>query len=756
VSGGGMYLYDEKRDELQVVSSTHPVVPVGTILKMGEGMAGRVAKSRQPMMVNNYSMWVYGASQYSAIPFTAVVEAPMLYRGKLIGVLAASEIGDEAHQFTKDDLRLLSLLANGVAGVIQNARGLTERKQVEEKLSESEERFRTFIEQSVDGFMLANEQGTIIAWNQALSQIVGLPREQALGMTMWDLQYQMITPEKRAGLSLDRLRNALQTMQSGESSFFRQANDAEIQTVHGERKFIQQTSFPIHTAQGTRIGTVVRDVTERKQMEIALLENEEKYRDLFEHVPVALWDEDFSSLKTHLDKLRDSGVTDLRAHFEQHPQSVAHCAELIEIIDVNQTTLNLFEAETKEQLLGNLKRIFRYQSPTIIKEEIITLYGGETPYQGEMIAMSVNGNSFHCHIEVAIAPGYEETWKKVFVSVTDITERKQMEEREHEQRTLAEALSNSAAALNSTLNFDDVLDCIIDNVGRVVPHDAANIMLLDVENNKLSLACHRGYVERGAKNSDIEQQFSLATSPILREVARTGRPLAIPNTHAHPDWTSIPATEWVSSYLTAPIQIRRTTVGFLNLDSETTNFFNSNHAERLQAFANHAAIAINNAQLYEDMQVLAVTDALTGAYNRTFFEAELARIELSRDFPVSIIVADLDNLKTINDTFGHKASDELIKNASQIFQETFRAADIIARIGGDEFAVLLPNTNAATAEQMLSRVRTKIVKWNATHTHPSVQLSLGTATAEQGKLMDALTIADQRMYADKATRKSSN
>jgi len=336
----------------------------------------------------------------------------------------------------------------------------------------------------------------------------------------------------------------------------------------------------------------------------------------------------------------------------------------------------------------------------------------------------------------------------------DITERKRAEEREREQRALAEALSDTAAALNGTLDPNEVLDRVLDNVGRVVPHDAANIMLLDKNGDTLSLMCHRGYLERGAKKEEIERRISLAAIPILAEATRSGQPSLVHDTHTNPVWVDLPATQWIRSNLTMPVQIFQTTVGFLNLASETTGFFNHEHSERLRAFANHAAIAIQNAQLYENMKTLAITDALTGVYNRAFFETELARADLGRDFPVSIIVADLDNLKTTNDLLGHMAGDELIKNVARILKETFRASDIIARIGGDEFAILLPNTNAATVEQMLSRVREKLARHNAAHPHLPVLVSLGASTAKQDELMKAFTAADQHMYADKIMRKS--
>ena len=147
-------------------------------------------------------------------------------------------------------------------------------------------------------------------------------------------------------------------------------------------------------------------------------------------------------------------------------------------------------------------------------------------------------------------------------------------------------------------------------------------------------------------------------------------------------------------------------------------------------------------------------DALTGIYNRSFFEVELARLEHSREFPISIAMADVDQLKVINDTQGHAAGDELIRQAANALRAVFREADVLARIGGDEFAVILPGTDSANAEQMLARVRELLAKHNAETLDFPVQLSLGTATAERNNLTEAFMLADQRMYADKATRKA--
>jgi diguanylate cyclase (GGDEF)-like protein len=137
------------------------------------------------------------------------------------------------------------------------------------------------------------------------------------------------------------------------------------------------------------------------------------------------------------------------------------------------------------------------------------------------------------------------------------------------------------------------------------------------------------------------------------------------------------------------------------------------------------------------------------------FDEQLGLLEKGRRWPVSVIVADVDGLKRVNDTLGHSMGDGLLVRAARILADGVRADDIVARIGGDEFAVLLPVADEQAVLWAVERLEESLLLQPDAETRPAVSLSLGHATAKVGDIAAALKLADMRMYVRKAERKAS-
>jgi len=163
-------------------------------------------------------------------------------------------------------------------------------------------------------------------------------------------------------------------------------------------------------------------------------------------------------------------------------------------------------------------------------------------------------------------------------------------------------------------------------------------------------------------------------------------------------------------------------------------------------------------QYEKRLEYMSMHDQLTGTFNRAYFETELNRLNKSREYPVVIISADLDGLKLVNDTMGHSAGDRLLKGCVTVFKKSLRQSDILARVGGDEFSVILPRTQKATGEKIIRRIRKNITAYNLIHQDLPLGLSLGVATAEKAdvSLKELFKRADDLMYRDKLYSSSSS
>lgn len=156
----------------------------------------------------------------------------------------------------------------------------------------------------------------------------------------------------------------------------------------------------------------------------------------------------------------------------------------------------------------------------------------------------------------------------------------------------------------------------------------------------------------------------------------------------------------------------------------------------------------------DELRYVGTHDLLTGLYNRTYFNGEVERLRKGRQLPVSIIMAEVNGLKAVNDSQGNEAGDALLGAATRILLAAFRAEDMVARVGDDEFAVLLPGATARTAAEAVKRIRRCQKEANKAAAECAVSLSLGTATAERGEdIPRALKLCDERIRRKKFARK---
>lgn len=328
----------------------------------------------------------------------------------------------------------------------------------------------------------------------------------------------------------------------------------------------------------------------------------------------------------------------------------------------------------------------------------------------------------------------------------------QQQSNELERVKLAASLRAVTDALHSTLKLEGVLDLLLQNLIEVVPYNSASVMLMKGE--RFHVITTRGHPDR---ESALEINLCEACDPLLAGITRSRAPLVISDTRTDRRYQGYAGTGYARSWLGVPLISRDgNVIGVMTIDHHKPSVYSDYDAEIAFTFAGYAMTAIENATLFEKVNQLAITDELTGLYNRRYlFELGEREFNRARRFhrPLSVIMLDIDHFKHFNDNFGHATGDDVLREVAARTLRNIRDIDLVGRYGGEEFLIFLPETGLDAAISVARRVHQSI-----THTpvetlrgQREITISLGVIelSEEITGLVSLVDHADAAMYQAK-------
>ncbi len=573
----------------------------------------------------------------------------------------------------------------------------------------TQENYRTIFENSTVAIIVTDENENIVFWNKFA--------ESLLAMDTADLHMRPVRslyPEKE----WRRIR-----LQNARRKGMQHHTETRVIRKDGGIIDVDLSLSALKGLDGEVTGSIgiIADITERKKAEQALRQGEELLRGMTEAAATVIYlvqDGRFTYVNRVMEEI--SGYTN------------------DELLGMRST--DLIHPEDKEEarakaiasLKGHSSLPYEFR---VLKKDTETLWVSE-----RITSIEYGGN------------------RAVLGTLMDITIRKIAEATSREHTDQIETLLEISTKLGQSLNLAELLQGVLESITEAIQVGAAGIHLLDEQTNELVLEAHYGF------SADFVHKMARMKlgKGFAGRAALSGKAVILSDTSA--DMKSdlmVLQRMGLRSLYSVPIITREKILGTICVGSHGSRNIMERDVRLLGSIASQIGVAIENAQMYERAVEIAFTDSLTGLYNRRYLmeqiRRELARAERNKT-AVSLIMIDVDDLKTVNDRFGHDQGDVLLKELARIIKTRARASDVAARLGGDEFVVLTPDTDLVGASEVGQRL------WSEAHLSRlqmddrevgfSVSIGIASYPSYAASTEGLLKKADEAMYEAKRAGKN--
>ena len=590
----------------------------------------------------------------------------------------------------------------GTRGVVVD---ISKLKNIEKILLKSQQEFSSLFNSSPEALIYIDDKSNILNINAQFTKLFGYTLKEIKGR---NIDNGIIHSQKRIYEGENLTKKALKGFVNYET--IRKRKDGSEFPV-----FISSAPVKINNKLKGII-TLYQDITERKKAEEELRQSEEKFAGIFKNIPDAAFYQDTKGT----------------------------------ILDINPRFTKVF-GYTKENILGkNIDEIGLYPTSRMKEGKDLTrktLNKDLTNF--ETIRQKKDGTL----VPVRISTSFVKIKDKVTGIIAlyqDITERKQSEK-------IQKVLYNISKAANSNISLKGLYNTIHKELGKIIDTSNFYIALIDENKDELYFPYH---IDEKDDNFPI-QKFS--TSNVLTaQVMKTGKPLFNTSKEyekmiASGELNPMGSTSLQSIWLGVPLKIEGHVIGAMAVQSYTNpNLYSKRDIKLMEFVSEQIATAIERKRMEEELKKLAHYDPLTGTYNRGYgLELLQRQVKIAKRSKTSFLLAytDLDNLKRINDQFGHEEGDKAITQMANLFQSILREVDIIIRMGGDEFLLVFPDSSLKEIPIIEKRLYDKLaLQDQVSHKSYKIGFTVGFScyNSEHPKSIEELMrIADQKMYKNK-------